>query len=134
MEDYIETFLYILVTVIFIIVGSLGKKKRKQVNTKSYNSSSEEPQVKFEQPSNIFDYLNEKINEPLIDTLEEEIEIPAEDEPKIEDEPIEMVENVEQQTFLEPNLHENLMKDSEQVDFDLRRAIIYSEILNRKYS
>ena len=133
MEDYIEIFFYILFTLIFIIVGSLGKKKKKpqaagkiQQNLYSHTTQS------FKQPLNIFDYLEQQLKETNTNLIEDDQEPPAEEEPILDVAPVEMIENVEQQIKVKSDAVENKSDEVEQFYFDLRKAVIYSAILNRK--
>lgn len=137
MEDYIETFLYILFTIIFIIVGTLGKKKRKpQQTTNKFVSNKvtdEYTEQRRKQPLNIFDYIENQFQEQENEFEFDDQEPPAREEPKIEEEQVEMVENVERQIKDIPVFTNKKEEKVEKIDFELKKAIIYSEILNRKY-
>lgn len=133
MEDYIEIFFYILFTLIFIIVGSLGKKKKKpQAAGKTQQNLYSQTTQSFKQPLNIFDYLEQQLKESTSNLIEDNQEPPAEDEPILDVAPVEMIENVEQQIKTKPKVSENKNEEDEQFYFDLRKAVIYSAILNRK--
>lgn len=134
MEDYIETFLYILFTIVFIVLGSLRKKKKQTISKNVKNNDAfEEIQNTDKRPKTIFDLLEQQFEEPENKIVEEEFQPPATQEPKLENQPVEMVENVERQIDSAYVEEEIKKEDQHEPDFNLRSAIIYSEIINRKY-
>lgn len=141
--------LYILIAVVFGIIGKLAQRKSKTVAKKpvvehevehweeEVPEKPEKPQVSKAEA--IFDTFYESI-------LGEDISEPVK---KYEDEDYEPSELKEEKVIKQPE-HENdrlaelLKKVSEEerenelaggkIEFDLREAVVYSEILNRKYN
>jgi hypothetical protein len=134
MEEYIETFLYILLTIVFIIVGSLNKKKRKAKQNSPSSVLEEQPAVAKTETKNIFDYFEEQLNTSFETEVVDNQTTPAYiEEPDVEKlDPPEMEEDVEKQILIDKNEMKESIKSEHSNYFDLRKAVIYSEILNRK--
>lgn len=148
-----EDYLYILVGLIWVAFSIYkGAKKNKSSTKKPQQVESGE--VQEEKKSFFDDFLNQIINDDkqvIYETKEEE---PATKEPifvekEVEEKVFSNDDVVEESNFIddkgvyeiEPAKELNLQKElknhlkdkNEQPKFDLKKAIIYSEILNRRY-
>ena len=147
MEDGASSILYIIISVIIILVGILGKKKKPQ-QTPGGSGNSETGGMDFfkkfglreqgeEQDEFIDVEEDEEIAEipvdkkthgfPVTPTFSDQSEKPAETKEKVFEE--ESEENNTYEISDEYDYDINEIKD----EFDLKKAIIYSEIINRKY-
>jgi len=143
MKDGTSSILYIIISVIIILVGILGKKKKPQQIPGS--SSGEETGgmsffeklgFKDEDKEDFFDIEEEKTDEvgdkeqhetSFIPTFENQSDKKAEVTEKVFEEKTEEVDAYEILDEYDNELNE--IKD----EFDLKKAVIYSEIINRKY-
>ncbi|MCD6567079.1 MAG: hypothetical protein J7K53_14165 [Bacteroidales bacterium] len=146
MEDGTSSILYIIITAIIILVGVLGKKKNpKQIPGGSGNG--ETGGMDFfeklgltdtdESKEESFDIQKEKTTETaereqygsiITSTLEDQSDKKAEPTEKVFEEETEEV-NPFSEIPDEFDSDMNEIKD----EFDLKKAIIYSEIINKKY-
>lgn len=147
MEDGVSSILYIIITAIIILVGVLGKKKKPQ-KIPGGSGDGETGGMDFFEKLGLRDMGEEQ--EGFIDVEEDEeiTEIPVEKEThrvsvtsafnNQSDKKAEVTEKVFEEETEEVDAYEisdeidkelNEIKD----EFDLKKAIIYSEIINRKY-
>lgn len=149
--------LYILVAVAFGIIGKLAKKKNTPVPKKKVHPEPEEfvvgentpqseefvveestPPQKQSKAESIFDTIFEKVfYEDLsapVDKQSEETMPEESSMEEIKEEPV--VKKSGLAELLEKRHEEELKEEAEReaAGFDLREAVIYSEILNKKYS
>lgn len=148
MEDGVSAILYIIISAIIILVGVLGKKKKPQQIPDS-SSNGEPDGMDFFEKLGLRDQGEEQ--EGFFDTDEDEeiTEMPVDKETHgvsvtsaLGDQSEKTVE-AEEKIFEEETEKENAYSIlSDEVDndineikdeFDLKKAIIYSEIINRKY-
>lgn len=145
MEDYI----FLIIAIVLSIFGAINQNKKKKIEENSFSEAEEKPGSSFMDQLLGTDFLNEPEvkKAPLVRIKPEKmnvankstLEIPREkfyhqvfkstlpDRPKHEllkttwkhKEEDEIVEDEESMNYLE--------------DFSLKKAVIYSEILNRKY-
>jgi hypothetical protein len=146
MEDGVSSILYIIITAIIILVGVLGKKKKPQQIPGGSGNGKTGGIDFFEK----FGLREQEEQEGFIDVEEDEeiTEIPVEKETHRvsvtsafndqSDKKAEVTEKVFEEETEEVDAYEisdeidnelNEIKD----EFDLKKAIIYSEIINRKY-
>ena len=147
MEDGVSSILYIIITAIIILVGVLGKKKKPQ-KIPGGSGDGETGGMDFFEKLGLREQGEEQ--EGFIDVEEDEeiTEIPVEKEThrvsvtsafnNQSDKKAEVTEKVFEEETEEVDAYEisdeidnelNEIKDA----FDLKKAIIYSEIINRKY-
>ncbi len=147
MEDGVSSILYIIITAIIILVGVLGKKKKpKQIPGGSGNG---EPGG-----MDFFEKLGlreQEEQEGFIDVEEDEemTEIPVDKETQRlsvtsvfkeqSDKTAEVTEKAFEEETEEVNAYSEISdeydNDMNEIkdEFDLKKAIVYSEIINRKY-
>ena len=135
MDENIETFIYILMMLIFVIIGSLSKKKKKKIVTNTNTTSSGFEESFKQKPKNILDLFEDRIKDV----------IKLEDEPQRTDDFEIVSEETIKEEEAEPVLYEtneanSSIEEDKKIsekhlleEFDLKRAVIYSEILKRKY-
>lgn len=148
MEDGVSTILYIIISAIIILVGVLGKRKKpRQIPGDSGNGETEG--MNFFEKLGLTDQGEEQ--EEFIDTdeYEEVTEIPVDrethelsPEPAFDDQSEKKAE-VKKKIFekeIKRDKTYDIISDEYDIDideikeeFDLKKAIIYSEIINRKY-
>jgi len=145
MEDGTSSILYIIISVIIILVGILGKKKKpRQIPGGSDNG--ETGGMDFFEKLGLKD--TDEGKEEFFDIQEAETTETAEREQHgslitstFEDKSDKKAE-VTQKVFEEETEEVNVYKISDEFDsdineikdeFDLKKAIVYSEIINRKY-
>jgi hypothetical protein len=130
MEDYIV----IILTIIILIVGAVGRNKRKNIE----QPANDEPAVS----DNLWGLMDELGLQPMqqqIETIEEQVEIIRDpyENPSYDftakEEGASAFKNKEQKKAAQSDKikkEENIKSER----FSLRKAVIYSEILNRKYT
>lgn len=144
MEDGVSSILYIIITAIIILVGVLGKKKKPQKIPGSSGDGEtggmdffEKLGFKDEGKEEFFDIEEEKTDEvgdkeqhetSFTPTFENQSDKKAEVTEKVFEEETEKVDAYSEISDEYDN-DINEIKD----EFDLKKAIIYSEIINRKY-
>ena len=148
MEDGASSILYIIISVIIILVGILGKKKKPQ-QTPGGSGNSETGGMDFFKKFGLREQGEEQ--EGFIDVEEDEeiAEIPVDKEthrlsvtPVFKDQSdkeAEVTEKVFEEETEEANAYSKISDEYDndineiKDEFDLKKAIIYSEIINRKY-
>jgi len=157
MEDEVRTIIYILLTAVALIIAALGRKKKK--GTQGPDKPAEEKSTT--DPFSLFEYDNEQpesefeeveaetveATPPLTNVLGMTIEegVTAFKEGAVQTEHEEERLKIEMETDnSEHQPEEDLMesyghqkKEASEIDnlieeFDLKKAVIYSEIINRK--
>ena len=148
MEDGVSAILYIIISAIIILIGVLGKKKKpQQIPGGSGNSESEG--MDFFEKLGLKDIDEGK--EEYIDVEEDEeiTEIPVEKETHRvsvtsafndqSDKKAEVTEKVFEEETEKVDAYSEISDEYDndineiKDEFDLKKAIIYSEIINRKY-
>lgn len=153
MEDYFDTILYIVIALITLAASFLGKKKKQSASPGQVSHPFDESELNVETPffRSLEDIINEQmgIAEPRTTTVKtdtEKIAKPVIQEgrsPLVEDNsPLTRSmaqpkrEKIKNNEFSSPILDNDLTKPEEEEsitdEFDIRQAIISSEILNRK--
>ncbi len=147
MEDGVSSILYIIITAIIILVGVLGKKKKPQ-QIPGDTGNSEPEGMDFFEKLGLRDMGEEQ--EGFIDVEEDEeiTEIPVDKETHREsvtsvfkdqsDKKAEVTEKVFEEETEEVDAYEISDEYDNDIyeikdEFDLKKAIVYSEIINRKY-
>ena len=145
MEDGVSSILYIIITAIIILVGVLGKKKKPQ-QIPGGSDNDETGGMDFfgklgltdtdEVKEDFFDIEEEETKEAsdreqhkisIKPTFEDQSDRKAEVTEKVFEEKTEEVDAYEISDEYDNDIYE--IKD----EFDLKKAIVYSEIINRKY-
>jgi len=147
MEDGVSAILYIIISAIIILVGVLGKKKKPQ-QIPGGSGNGEPGGMDFFEKLGLKDIDEGK--EEYID-VEEEVEetkkandselheisiTPAfEDQSDKEIEPTEKIFEEETEEMNPYEISDEFDNDINEIrdEFDLKKAIIYSEIINKKY-
>ena len=148
MEDGVSAILYIIISAIIILVGVLGKKKKPQ-QIPGGSGNGEPEGMDFFEKLGLKDIDEGK--EEYIDVEEEVEETKKADDSELHeisitpafedqsDKKVVVTEKIFEEETEEENAYSIL---SDEVDndineikdeFDLKKAIIYSEIINRKY-
>ena len=144
MEDDVSSILYIIITAIIILVGILGKKKKPQQIPNSSNGETGGmgffEKLGFKDPGEGKERFSDIEEEEATETTEREqhesivtsaFEVRSDKK-----------DEVTQKAFDEETEEGKAFKISDEFDyeideikdeFDLKKAIIYSEIINRKY-
>lgn len=126
-----DDLLVLILTLLVAAIGIIGQtKKRKAANQQPQTGKS---------PQNFWDILESQMN-PEIQNVEQE---PAFE---VEDEPVDVVPQAREYNFEAENEGKSVLKEnsvmetfdyekqkSKKEKFPLRKAVIYSEILRRKY-
>lgn len=154
MEDNFDTIIYIIITIVAFAISALGKKKKKSNNQ---SIGSENPSKPKARPflSNLEQLLKEEMGIPD-QNLKNEYEFDSinEDYEQEYENPKEIIENPTKETINPKNkmpysieyedtseIFSDSIQDSDLTkieeepvieDFNLRDAVIYSEIINRK--
>lgn len=147
MEDGVSSILYIIITAIIILVGVLGKKKKPQ-QIPGGSGNGEPGGMDFFEKLGL---REQEEQEGFIDVEEDEemTEIPVDKETQRlsvtsvfkeqSDKTAEVTEKVFEEETEEVNAYSEISdvydNDINEIkdEFDLKKAIIYSEIINRKY-
>lgn len=156
MDDIFDSLIYIVVAIVAFAISVLGKKKKKDARTVSPVDNTN-PGERKERPflSNIEQLLNEElgIQNRNFDEYEYETEAELDEKPDVSEKeeildsvPPEMMDNKEDipysieyedvsEVFSDSIKDTDITKEEEYSiieDFNMRDAIIYSEIINRK--
>jgi hypothetical protein len=154
MEDNFDTIIYIIITIVAFAISALGKKKKKNSNQPFSNESPSKPKARpflsnLEQllkeemgipDQNLkneyeFDYINEDYKQEY-EKPEEIIKNPTKETITTEDKmPYSIEYEDTSEIFSNSIQNSDLTKQEEESiieDFNLRDAVIYSEIINRK--
>ncbi len=130
-----EDFIVIILTLIIVIIGAVGKTKRKNIQQPADNQKA--------QPGNLWDFLNE-FDENKVQQNREIIDEPVINQ-EIISEPKTPVYNFTAKNEGGSKMNRDNSKAEEKPEetktfkkrpdesFSLRKAVIYNEILNRKY-
>jgi len=150
MDDSFSTILYIIIAIVAFVISAIGKKKKAPVQSSQEDRPFNEPGIDSELPffRNLEELLNEQAEEkPVVHRIqkvpEPKREVQEGRSPFIEsNSPLTskyMMENnqrMKEEDISNPIYNDDLTKtDSEEStldEFDLKQAIISSEILNRK--
>jgi cell division protein FtsN len=145
-----DDLLFIILTLIVTVIGALGQINKKKRSARQQNQAEgNEPE---EKPDNFWDFLNEEAysqTEQQEEHLPEEEMIEQEDplarkmdkpepEPKITKPEYRFTAKNEGQSIYSSEITDKADEEKRKTkkkirDFSLRKAVIYSEILNRKY-
>ena len=147
MEDGVSSILYIIITAIIILVGVLGKKKKPQ-QIPGGSGNGEPGGMDFFEKLGL---REQEEQEGFIDVEEDEemTEIPVDKETQRlsvtsvfkeqSDKTAEVTEKAFEEETEEVNAYSEISDEYDndineiKDEFDLKKAIIYSEIINRKY-
>lgn len=140
-----DDLIVIILTLVFAAAGIFGQMKKKQAAGKAENQPEPRPGAETEEPGNFWDFLDAepeyKEQAPVAETPRHEQQVQS-----VEKEPVArkktksqfFAEN-ENSSIYSSDLTSNgkaekTKKHSSEDRFPLRKAVIYSEILNRKYT
>jgi hypothetical protein len=123
--DNLDSYIYIILSILFVAFSALRKKK-KQVDGNEH--------IRPDKIESIFDLLNQE-------NMVQQNQFSR--KPKIKDEEIQITQKIvtpektvlKQSNMRKPVIEKNLLFEKEEetdLDFDLKEAVIYAEILNRK--
>jgi len=156
MDDIFDSLIYIIIAIVAFAISVFGKKKKKDARTVS-PVGNENPIERKERPflSNIEQLLNEElgIQNQNFDENEYEQDVVLEEKPDVYEKeeildsvPSEMLDDKEDtpysieyedtsEVFSDSIKDTDITKEEDSLiieDFNLRDAVIYSEIINRK--
>jgi hypothetical protein len=154
MDDIFDNLIYIIITIVAFAISALGKKKKKDTRRTS-NLSNVKPVQERTNPffANLEQLFNEEIavpNQNYQNQYIEEVVVEKKPEPEIEQPldfvPPEMLDDIEDVPYSieyddSEDISSSSIKDAEITPeedqpviegFNLRDAVIYSEIMNRK--
>lgn len=145
-----DDLLLIILTLVVTVIGALGQINKKKKSTRQQNHA--EGNVPEEEPDNFWDFLNEEAYSqteqqeehlPEEEMIEEEESSPQkmdkpQPEPKITKPEYQFTAKNEGQSIYSSEITDKAEEEKRKTkkkrrDFSLRKAVIYSEILNRKY-
>ncbi len=123
----LEDIIYIVITIVIFVISLLGKSK-KQEEKPIPTQSLEEPDYKL----NEFDKLLKRKTK-YVNSSEEETDEDTESKKEERKKDIRIVDSkiIEQKTQEEDDVQDEV-QDDVQDGFDMKSAVIYSEILTRK--
>jgi hypothetical protein len=154
MDGNFDTLIYIIITIVAFVISALGKKKKKlgnqPVNSENYSKPEKKPFL-----SNLEQLLKEEMGMPdqnyqreyeddsIKESYRDEYEMDEKIIEKPKKETIETEEKVPfsieyedtSEIFSNSIQNKDITKQEEELvieDFNLRDAVIYSEIINRK--
>lgn len=135
-----ETFVYIILTIIFLVIGALTKKKDPSKKPKTQPSR----EIIDEMPDELKRFFNIEEVPEKDETLEDvdyetsnEVKQSEKEKYKYIDTPDNSIEFQDREEILEhfrtDDEYKKKFRNKIAKEFDLRTAIIYKEILDRKY-
>lgn len=125
-----DDIIVIILTLIFIVASIFGQKKKRQPVTET----EAEPQSSGD---NFWDMLNEEWKEARqTDTPSQQKPVEKQEQPTVESKPYTFHPDKEgaRITVEKPEETKKSIRKTKKKKFPLRDAVIYSEILNRKYT
>jgi len=137
--------LYILVAVVFGIIGKLAQRRNKAVSKKKVVSQPEEivvdesaQQSRKSKSESFFDTIFESVFEEetstsVVEESGKEIDLVEKTKKETQAQSVSELKGLD--ALLKKRHDEELEEEAERnrIRFDLRQAVVYSEILNRKY-
>lgn len=140
-----DDLIVIILTLIFVVVGIFGQMKKKKAAGQAENQPEPQAESEPEEPGNFWDFLDAEPEymeqAPVAETREQEARVqPVDKEPVAKKKPIPEIfaENKDSSIYssdlTSDEEAEKTKKFSSKDRFPLRKAVIYSEILNRKYT
>jgi hypothetical protein len=150
MDDSFSTILYIIIAIVAFVISAIGKKKKAPVQSSQEDRQFNEPELDSELPffRNLEELINEQADEkPIFRRVQEAAEpkkaVQEGRSPFIESNSpltskylIQNNQRMKEEDTLNPIYNDDLTKtDTEEStieEFDLKQAVISSEILNRK--
>ncbi|MFA8434023.1 MAG: hypothetical protein ACEPOZ_05860 [Marinifilaceae bacterium] len=143
MDDKWGDILYLLLMVLLLVVGALKKNKANKTAKPVPNEAS--PGERGEKSSGFETVLEALLGKEVVHTFEPEEDLYQNENQRYPDEVIELEEDEIDQVMKEPeriqtmeerkkspSTDEDEVAETEEIDW--RQAIIYSEIINRKYN
>ncbi len=155
MDDIFDNLIFIIITIVAFAISALGKKKKKQPQVPPVRAFGEKQQE--EEKRTIFPNLEQLIREEMglenkdlyedyeddeVNNQEEVVEQPLDSVPPemlddVPDTPYSIEYDnkdlIDEESISDSDLtHEEVVAENEDEEFDLQKAVIYSEILNRK--
>ena len=157
MEDHIDKIVYIVIAIVITIVSAISKaNKKKNISKLGKPASSSQPTANKTTPpdlpgtkhqqtpppqakiNNDIDALFASLQKPKV---EQKVTQVKKEEPKVvveesmkTDKHKKKVRAETSDNFIETELEIDEVEDSYLDDFDAQKAVIYSEIMNRKYT
>lgn len=155
MEDFFDNLIFIIITIVAFAISALGKKKKKQPQVPPVRASAEKQPEEGKRTifTNLEQLLREEIgleNKDLYEDYEDDEVNKQEEvvEQPLDTVPPEMLDDIpdtpysieydnkdliNEESISDSDLtHEEVLSENEDEEFDLEKAVIYSEILNRK--
>lgn len=144
MENYIDTIVYIVIAIIISIISAvINSSKKKAQKTATIKSQTQNTAHANHVEEKIFTNNNETINhgynEVILKNEDEFLHKNYYEEQIVDENIVDEIHIEEGSDILEKIKKDDIEKPveiqekTEYFDFDLRKAVIYSEILNRKY-
>lgn len=142
-----DDLIVIILTLIFAVAGIFGQMKKKQAQNQAGDQGGPQPETESNDPDNFWDFLEPESNQnyreqgpipapspkqkqPVQTVAEEPVQKKPKYQFKAENEGASIYEN---DLTSDTNTITNVRKKRKD-RFPLKKAVIYSEILNRKYS
>ncbi len=124
MEDYI----FIIIAIVLSALGALNRNKKKRIAQMEENGNGKNEPSFFEQQF-VDTFFEDEIPEPVVETPKPAPRVVV--EPK----PVQIIKEEKKPKVLKETKTDNeeTRLDSIRNNFSLKKAVIYSEILNRKY-
>ncbi|WP_372949282.1 hypothetical protein [Mariniphaga sp.] len=129
-----DDIIVIILTLIFIVASIFGQKKKRQPVTETEAEAEAEPQSSGD---NFWDMLNEEWKEARqTDAPSQQKPVEKQEQPTVESKPYTFHPDKEgaKITVEKPEETKKSIRKTKKKKFPLRDAVIYSEILNRKYT
>lgn len=147
MDNIFDSWIYIVITIVAFVISTIGKKKKKKTGVPPFINENNGPKKKpflsnleqlLKEEMGIVqdDYQNEYISNPIEEQKEEVLDtVPKEMLDDKEDIPYSIEYEDTSEIFANSIEKKDITNEEEDLilkDFNLRDAIIYSEIINRK--
>ncbi|WP_461641536.1 hypothetical protein [Labilibaculum euxinus] len=146
MDDHWGNILYYVIVALFVIVGALKKKKPVAVQPPDDEEilQRSEPEVQGGFESLFESLLGNEIPKPYVqpveNTISEQKETMMEEYTRLQELKEEVREKKKEPVFddlksiYSDSKHENELEEDQEEEIDWRQAIIYKEILDRRYT
>lgn len=140
-----DDLIVIILTLVFAAAGIFGQMKKKKAAGQVENQPEPRPETEQEEPGNFWDFLDAEPEymkqAPVAETHQQEQRMQAaEKQPVAEKKPAPEIiaENEDSSIYSNDLTSDGEAKKTKRFSskdrFPLRKAVIYSEILNRKYT
>ena len=133
-----DDIVVIILTILVVVIGALSQRKKRQ----QMEAAKKNPGAPTRQPIDIWEILREQStakhpfdeeDEPVVENWEKPIDTVPETKPAYQfNAKNEGQSDIRESTLEAPKRKHRVLIDGEK--FSLKKAIIYSEIMNRKYT